>query len=93
MIIMLGFMKGQWEFFTHAGDKVYLVETVSPPCDVRDAAIKHLVKEASWVFGDRRIIVFTQDDDWLELLHDGAGNHKGTEEYDGPVPELEEYHE
>lgn len=91
MIIMIGFARGQWEFFAHAGDKVFIVEAVSPPSDMRDEALKHLVKEARWVFGDRRIIVFGVDDEWTELLHDGAGNLKGIENYDGPVPELEEY--
>lgn len=91
MIITLAAFGGTWEFFATAGDKVFIVETRSPPSDRRDDSIKHLIQEARWVFGDRRIVLFTFDDEWFELIHDGAGNLKAIEPYDGPIPSMEEY--
>lgn len=86
MVVMLSSHGASWTFYATAGDKVFLVETVHPPDERLPAAMAHMVRECRWLFGDRRIVYMNRDDDWIEIFHDGAGNLKGFEPYDGPVP-------
>ena len=79
-----------WTFFAAAGDKIFLAETKSPAGENRDLALAHMIRECRWMFGDRRVIYFDRNDDWVEVLHNGAGDVVGTEPYDGPVPEQED---
>lgn len=90
MVVMLSSHGAAWTFFATAGDKLFMVETTSPPDENMSEALKHLVRESRWMFGDRRIVFMNRHDDWMEVLHDGAGNIKGFEPYDGPVPEQQE---
>jgi hypothetical protein len=80
----------QWTFYAAAGDKVFLVENKRASDEEMPAAISHMIREARFLFGDKRMIVLTKDDDWVEVLHDGAGHIMGFEAYEGPVPEQEE---
>lgn len=79
-----------WTFYATAGDKVFLVETRSPASDNRNLALAQMVRECRWMFGDRRVIYFNDDDQWVEILHNGTGNIVAFEPYDGPVPIYEE---
>jgi len=94
MVVMLSSNGGSWTFYATVGDKVFMIETSRPPEDKLNAAVEHMVRECRWMFGDRRIIFLTRDDDWVEVLHDGAGHIKGYEPYIGPVPKQgETYYE
>lgn len=90
MVVLISSHGASWTFYATAGDKVFMVETTSPPGDNRDASMTHMVREARWLFGDRRLIFMNAAGVWFEVLHDGAGNIKGTEVYDGPVPQQQE---
>jgi creatinine amidohydrolase/Fe(II)-dependent formamide hydrolase-like protein len=90
MAVLISSHGGSWTFYASAGDKLFLIETTSPDGDHRDASMAHMVREARWLFGDRRMIVLNEHGQWFEVLHDGAGNIKGTERYDGPVPQRQD---
>jgi len=88
--VMISSSGVSWTFYCHAGDKVFLVENGEAAEGKREEAMEHLIREARWMFGDLRIVFFTRDDEWKELIHDGAGHLKEIVDYDGPVPEQQE---
>lgn len=79
-----------WTFYSLQGDKLFMVEAKTPHPDLDLKGIQHMVRECRWMFGDRRIVYMNRDGHWMEVLHDGAGNFKGYEPYDGPIPVQEE---
>jgi len=87
MVVMISSHGASWSFHAAAGDKVFINEMLSPQAERSNQALAHLVRECRWLFGDRRIVIFNHSHhEWLEVLHDGAGNIKGVEPYDGPIP-------
>lgn len=93
IVVLLSSHGASWTFYASAGDKVFLVETRSPPGDSRAEALGHMVRECRWMFGDLRIVYMNGDDDWVEIIHNGTGNIVGYEPYDGPVPEQRDWEE
>jgi len=90
MCVLISSHGASWTFYATAGDKLFMIETTSPDGDNRNASLAHLVREARWLFGDRRMIFMNPAGKWTEVLHDGAGNIKGAEPYDGPVPQRQD---
>lgn len=86
MVVMLSSHGASWTLFTATGDKVFLVETRFPQDEQVAASMAEMVRECRWLFGNLRIIFMNRNDDWMEVIHDGAGHIKGYEPYDGPVP-------
>jgi hypothetical protein len=84
--VMISSSGASWTFYAAAGDKIFLIENMSPPDDKTGEAMQHLVRESRWLFGDRRIVYQNRDKKWMELLHDGTGRLWDIIHYDGPVP-------
>lgn len=84
--VMISSKGSSWSFFAQQGDKIFLVENARPAEYNRDETLQQLVRDARWMFGNYRIVYFDHEDEWIEVLHDGAGNLKSFERYDGPVP-------
>lgn len=78
-----------WIFYATAGDKVFLIERNCAPTDKVEEAMSHLIRDCRWMFGDLRIIYMDGDDDWVEVLHDGAGHLIRFETYEGPIPVMD----
>lgn len=90
MAVMISSSGAAWSFYAAAGDKLFLVENQSPPDDKLGEAMHHLLREARWMFGDRRLVYLNRESKWVEVLHDGTGTIKGFEPYTGPVPVQQE---
>ena len=88
--VLISSSGASWTFYAAVGDKVFLVQNQSPPGDKTEEAFAHLIREARWMFGDQRIVFLNREDDWQEVIHDGAGHLKDIVAYDGPIPTEEE---
>lgn len=93
MTVLISSHGAAWTFYAAAGDKVFLVETVHPEDAMTGEAMAYLMREARWLFGDRRLVYLNRDGKWMEVIHDGTGLIKGFEPYDGPVPQQEQDHD
>ena len=86
MSVLISSEGAAWTFFSLDDDKLFLVETVHPKGGINDKSAGHLIRECRFLFGDKRIIYYDADDEWIELLHDDTGHFTGIEPYGGQPP-------